>query len=128
MNHDDAIMLHYTRLVSAESPVLRVRSVSICNVWGFGGLQRGKLFNDDSWASAKNTLKEILHGYYSASPGIHLYTRAWIQISQQRRIGMEMIDCSRRINRVETYHKRLNIAFVGWHVGVTLSVVLLAEN
>ena len=41
---------------------------------------------------------------------------------------MEMIDYSRGTNRVEAYHKNLNVAFGGWHVGVTMSAVLLAEN
>ena len=41
---------------------------------------------------------------------------------------MDMIECSRGTNRVETYHENLNVTFGGWHTGVTISGVLLAEN
>ena len=54
--------------------LLRVRSVFV--MYGdLEGYRGGKLFNDDSWASANNILKEILLGYYSASSGIHIYTK-----------------------------------------------------
>ena len=52
----------------------RVRSVFVT----YGDLEDRngkKLFNDDSWASANNVLKEILLGYYSDPPGIQLYTK-----------------------------------------------------
>ena len=39
-----------------------------------------------------------------------------------------MIECSRGTNRVEAFHKNLNVTFGGWHVGVVMSIVLLAEN
>ena len=41
---------------------------------------------------------------------------------------MEMIECSRGTNRTEAYHKNLFGTFGGWHQGVAMSAVLLAEN
>ena len=75
-------------------------------------------------------LKEILLGYYSDPPGEQLYTKRLNLDKSVRRnkYGMDMIDCSRGTPRVEAYHKNLNVTFGGWHMGLAMSKVLLAEN
>ena len=88
------------------------------------------LFNNDEWTSANNLLKEILLGYYSDPPGEQLYTKRLNadKSVKKNRYSMEMIECSRGTNRVEVCHKNLNVTFGGWHTGVTMSGILLAEN
>ena len=48
--------------------------------------------------------------------------------AKKNKYGMEMIDCSRGTNRVEAYHKNLNVTFGGGHVGVTMSAVLFGRK
>ena len=92
----------------------RVRSVFA--MYGYLKDRRGKtLFNEDSWASANNILKEILLGYYSDPPGIQLYTKRLNpdKSAKKNKYGMDMIECFRGTNRVEAYHKKLNVTFGG---------------
>lgn len=88
------------------------------------------LFNKEAWAKANNLLKEILRGYYSDPPGVQMYSKKLNADGsvKKNKYGMEEIECSRGTNRVEAYHKNLVVTFGGWHVGIAMSAVLLAEN
>ena len=90
------------------------------------------LFNAEAWKKANNILKEILRGYYSDPPGVSMYTKKLRSngsgLVKTNKFGMEEIECCRGTNRVEAYHKNLNDTFGSWHVGVSMTEVLLTER
>jgi hypothetical protein len=88
------------------------------------------LFNDNAWKKANNVLNEILDGLYSDPPGVQWYTKRLRGDGtvMRNKYGMEMYDCSRGTNRVESYHKELVTTFGSWHTGILMSVVLLSER
>ena len=108
----------------------RVRAVFVM----FGSMKDSKtgapLFNEAAWAKANNLLKEILLGYYSDPPGVHMYTKKLKADGsvKMNKYDMEEIECMRGTNRVEAYHKHLIVTFGHFHTGVELSTVLLAER
>ncbi|KAL7535665.1 hypothetical protein ACHAXR_006652, partial [Thalassiosira sp. AJA248-18] len=88
------------------------------------------LFNDAAWTSANNVLKEICLGYYSDPPGLQWYTKQLKEDGtiMRNKYGMEMLDCSRGTNRLESYHKGLITTFGSNNMGVEMSVCLLRER
>ena len=110
----------------------RVRSVFVM----YGDLVDSKsgkpLFNKEAWTSAKNLLTEteVLRGYYSDPPGVQLYIKRLNPDTsvKKNKYGMDIIECLRGTNRVEAYHKNLQVTFGGWIMGLAMSTVLLAEN
>lgn len=88
------------------------------------------LFNAESWKKADNLLKEILLGYYSDPPGVAMYTKKLRPDGsiEQNKYGMDKIECCRGTNRVEAFHKNLNVSFGSWPVGVAMASVLLSER
>ena len=82
-----------------------VRSVFVM----YGDLEDNKdkkLFNNESWTSTNNILKERLQSYYSGPPRVQLYTKCLNSDKSVKKneYGMEMIDCLRGTNRVEACH------------------------
>jgi hypothetical protein len=88
------------------------------------------LFTPRAWKKANNVLKEILDGYYSDPPGLELYTKKLGKSGAvlTNKYGLEIIECFRGTNRVESYHKNLTVTFGRWSVGIRMSDCLLAER
>ena len=88
------------------------------------------LFNAAAWKKADNVLKEILAGLYSDPPGVQWYTKRMKRDGSvmRNKYGMEMIECARGTNRVESYHKDLVTTFGSWPTGAEFSVKLLSEH
>jgi hypothetical protein len=88
------------------------------------------LFNFRTWKKANNVLKEILDGYYSDPPDLELYTKKLGKNGEIliNKFGLEVIECCRGTNRVESYHKHLTVTFGRWNVGIRMSACLLAER
>ena len=108
----------------------RVRAVFVL----FGNMKDSKskkpLFNKKAWGSAKNVLREILRGYYSDPPGVQWYTKRLKKDGAvaTNKYGMDLLDCSRGTNRVESFHKDLITDWGSWNLGMEMSVKLLAEK
>jgi hypothetical protein len=108
----------------------RVRAVFVL----FGNMVDSKtkkpLFNKKAWKSANNVLDEILRGYYSDPPGVQWYTKRLKKDGSvaTNKYGMELFDCSRGTNRVESFHKDLISDWGSWAMGMEMSVKLLAEK
>jgi hypothetical protein len=88
------------------------------------------LFNPNAWKKANNVLKDILEGYYSDPPHLEFYHKRLDKNGEVKtnKYGLELIECFRGTNRVESYHKSLTSAFGKWSVGVEMSDCLLAER
>ncbi len=108
----------------------RVRAVYVL----FGDMRDRKtnkpLFNKKAWNSAKNVLDEILLGYYSDPPGVQWYTKRLKKNGAvaTNKYGMDLLDCSRGTNRVESFHKDLITEWGSWPMGMEMSKNLLAEK
>ena len=108
----------------------RVRAVYVL----FGNMQDSKtkkpLFNSKAWKCANNVLNEILAGYYSDPPGVQWYTKRLKKngVVATNKYGMDLLDCSRGTNRVESFHKDLITGWGSWPVGMEMSKNLLAEK
>ncbi|KAL7493375.1 hypothetical protein ACHAWT_002406, partial [Skeletonema menzelii] len=108
----------------------RVRAVFVL----FGNLVDSKtkkpLFNERVWRCANNILDEILLGYYSDPPGVQWYTKRLRKNGtvETNKYGMELYDCSRGTNRVESFHKDLITTWGSWPLGLEMSTKVLAEK
>ena len=108
----------------------RVRAVFVL----FGKLVDSKtkkpLFNAKAWRCANNLLDEILLGYYSDPPDVQWYTKRLKKNGTvaTNRFGMELYDCSRGTNRVESFHKDLVTTWGSWPLGLEMSTKVLAEK
>jgi hypothetical protein len=108
----------------------RVRAVFVL----FGDMKDSKtkkpLFNAKAWKSANNVLSEILDGYYSDPPGVKWYTKRLKKNGAvaTNKYGMDLLDCSRGTNRVESFHKDLITDWGSWPMGMEMSKNLLAEK
>jgi len=108
----------------------RVRAVFVL----FGKLVDSKtkkpLFNAKAWKCANNVLDEILLGYYSDPPGVQWYTKRLKKDGTvaTNKYGMELFDCSRGTNRVESFHKDLITTWGTWPMGLEMSTKVLAEK
>lgn len=118
---------------SIPSPRLlyyRVRAVFCL----YGSMKDSKsnrpLFNDKAWEKACNILKEIRMGLYSDPPGVEMYYKKLKPSGEvkKNKYGMDIIECMRGTNKVETYHKNLMVTFGNWHTGPEMTTVLLAER
>ena len=89
-----------------------------------------KLFNATAWKKADNVLNEILRGFYSDPPGLQLYTRRLCEDDSvmTNKYGMEMYDCARGTNALESYHKDLTTTFATWAAGIETSACLLKHR
>lgn len=71
-----------------------------------------------------------VNGYYSDPPGVQWYTKRLKKdgVVATNKYGMDLLDCSRGTNRVESFHKDLITDWGSWNLGMEMSVKLLREK
>ena len=105
----------------------RVRAVYVLYGNMIDSVTKKPLFNEAAWNKADNVLIEILQGFYSDPPGIQWYSKRLDEEGQvmTNKYGMELLDCARGTNALESYHKDLVITFGSWIAGFEVSMALL---
>jgi hypothetical protein len=125
----------YDECIERHAPAPRILYYRVRAVFTlFGKMVDSKtkktLFNAEAWKKANQVLKEILKGYYSDPPGVNLYSKKTRSDGtvMRNKYGMELIECFRGTNRVESYHKHLVPAVRSRCFGVKMADCLLAEK
>jgi hypothetical protein len=88
------------------------------------------LFNKAACSKANNILTEILQSFYSDPPDITFYKFKLDKKGDVRKDkrGLELIECSRGANSVESYHKHVISKFGSLNIGPEFATKILAER